>query len=280
MNSLEKEFCNSFEKEVERTIKRFKLFNKKEPLVVAISGGKDSMTILYLLKKLGYNIKALTIDLLIGEWSKENLDNTKAFCLELGVPLKVVSIRESCGGSICYIRAKVKEKKDLKNCTICGTIRRSLLNKEARPLGGVLVTGHNLDDEAQTILMNLLKNNLGMMSSWGAKSKWLDKKFLPRAKPLFLSLEDDIRKYSKLMKFPVVYDNCPCSTESFRRRLKETVNRLLSGEEKLQIVELGLKLFPGMFTLDKTEMKYCNECGEIARREICKSCEILGLIKS
>jgi len=98
------------EAKVNRTINDYNLISHGDKVLIAYSGGKDSTSVLYLLKKLGYNVEALMIDLLLGDYSKKHLDNAESFCKELGVKLHVITIREAIGNSICYIRSGVQAK--------------------------------------------------------------------------------------------------------------------------------------------------------------------------
>ena len=178
------DFMKDIENKVRSTIKDYKLATKKDKIIVACSGGKDSTVILYLLKKLGYNVEGLMIDLVIGKWSDDNLANTIKFCKEQNIKLNVVDIRKELGCSICHIRMGIQARKKLNNCMICGVIKRWLINKKARELGGTkLVTGHNLDDEAETLLMNLFNGNQELLLGFGPKRNCPNKKFVHRIKP-------------------------------------------------------------------------------------------------
>jgi len=128
------DFTEQFERKVKNTIEKYNLVNKKDKILVACSGGKDSTTTLYLLHKFGYDVEALIIDLLIRKWSKNNLENVKKFCKEYKIKLHIINIRKEIGYSMCYIRSIIQSKKKLNNCTICGPIRRWLINKKARTL--------------------------------------------------------------------------------------------------------------------------------------------------
>ena len=94
------------EDRVKSTIDEFDLIKEADKVLVAVSGGKDSTTALYILNKLGYDAQALIIDQLLGEYSKKNLDNIRGFCRENGIVLHVVHMRDEYGCSVCYMKSK------------------------------------------------------------------------------------------------------------------------------------------------------------------------------
>jgi uncharacterized protein (TIGR00269 family) len=274
-------FITSFEKKVKETISKYRLCSKKEKVIVACSGGKDSTTVLYLMNKFGYKVEGMVIDLMIGKWSKDNLENIGRFCKEQRIKLHVIDLRKVFGSSMCFIRSKVQAKHKLSNCMVCGVIKRWLINKKARELKGKkLATGHNLDDEAETVLMNLLKGNLKIGLNSGPKTgKVIDKKFVPRIKPLYFCLNEEVKKYSKLMKFQVLYEPCPCRVESFRVKVRKELNKKEREEPKIKenIVKSFLKILPALRKEYKTKEKvnYCKICKEPSRGEFCKMCRLL-----
>lgn len=277
--SRRKNKMQNFEKKIRQTISKYKLLNKKEKIIVAISGGKDSTTILYLLKNWGYNVSALHINLGLGDYSKKCLEKIKELCEEIKIKLHIVDIKKIFGMRMCNIRIGVQEKKKVSNCMVCGIVKKWLLNKETRKLrADKLVTGHNLDDEAQTVIMNFLQGNLMLGANSGPITGSLkDKKFVPRVKPLYFSAENNIRKYSKLRKLPVVYEQCPCAVSSLRIRTREYLNTV-DEKIKLKIVRNFLKMLPKLRgKLIKEKIIYCKVCGEPSRNEICKKCLLLNL---
>jgi uncharacterized protein (TIGR00269 family) len=273
-----------FENKVRDCIKRYNMIGENDRVIVASSGGKDSTTTLYLLNKFGYNADALIIDLMIGEWTDKNLENTRKFCKDHGIKLHVVSIREEFGCSICYVRSVIQEKMKLSNCMICGVMKRWMLNKKARELGATkLATGHNLDDEAETILMNLFTGNpelsLGLGPGTGAIS---DKKIVQRIKPLYFCTNEEVRKYSEAMDFPVLYEPCPCSTGSFRRNVRKGFVDLerIDPEAKNNIVRNFLEMLPIFRENFKSDekLKYCSVCKEPSRNDVCKMCKLMKIL--
>jgi len=272
-----------FEDKVKDTIKKYKLLNKNDRILVACSGGKDSTTVLYLLKKQGYNIEALFINLFIGKYTEKNRNNVKKFCSSLGIKLYEVSVKDITGYSICYLKSILNSKGfNLKSCAICGSIKRYILNKYAKKLNKTkLVTGHNLDDEAQSFMMNLLKGRIDTSIRLGPKTGVIeDKHFIPRVKPLYFCYEKEIKDYSKLMKFPVVYERCPCSIDAFRRNIGKLLDELEKDtpDIKIKVVNYFLK------TLSKLKkgyknLDYCKKCGEPSSNDICNVCNIINLLK-
>ena len=254
---------------------------KNEKIVVALSGGKDSAVTCYVLKKLGYNIEGFHIDLRMGEYSDRCLKAVQDLCEQLEIKLHVYDIKKEMGSGMCYLRSAIQsgQGKGLKNCAICGVIKKWIMNREARRLkASKIATGHNLDDEAQTFLINVLKGSPELSLNSGVVSRNVgDKKFVARIKPLFYIPEEEVRKFSKEQKLPVVYDKCPCALDSYRIQVRKFMNTLEDGK-KLNILKNMEKV---LNRVDKKETKinYCKTCGEPSRKEICKMCELMKMGK-
>ena len=283
--SDDKKFIQNFEQKVKNTIQQYKLCTKKEKIIVACSGGKDSTTVLYLLHKLGYQVEGLIIDLLIGPWSEKNLENAQSFCRDYKIKLNVVNLREEFGCSMCFMRSGIQKKVKFNNCLICGIIKRWLLNKKTRELkADKIVTGHNLDDAAETFMMNLLKGNMRLNLGQGPATGVIkDKKFVPRIKPLYFCLNSEVKRYSEIKKFPVLYDSCPCSVEVFRKKIRRNLTELEKNNPQIKhnIVDNFLSLLPTLKKKYQTNEKlnYCTACGEPSRKDFCKMCELVKIWK-
>lgn len=282
-----KHFIEYFERKVRKTVRVYDFFKKGENVLVACSGGKDSTTALHLINKLAKerraDVSALAIDVSIPNYSKRNLENLRKFCRKEKIKLHETSFKEEFGYPISKIISLLKSKGiDYNACTLCGILRRYLLNKKAKELkADKLVTGHNLDDEAQSVLMNLFKSNMKVLSRLGPKSYSL-KGFVPRIKPLYFMTEQEIEKYSRLMKFPVLYRSCPYSSDAFRRsvmKMLDDFDRRYAGT-KHSIVSSFLELLPLLRRGKKGRLGFCRMCGEPAANEVCKSCELVGKIKN
>lgn len=268
----------NLETQVKKTLKEIKL-SKKDKILVALSGGKDSAVTAYLLHKFGYKIEGIHIDLKMGKYSSDCFNAVKELCENLKINLHVYDVKQEMGSSMCYLRSAIqsKHKGTIKNCAICGVIKKWILNKESRKLKfEKIATGHNLDDEVQTILINIFKGSMGLSSTTGAITKNIkDKKFVSRVKPLFYVLEDDIREYAKKKKLPVVFDKCPCAIDSYRIQVRNFLEKV-DGKEKKNIMKNFEKLSPKIKNKD-IKINYCEICNEPCRRKICKKCELFSI---
>ena len=223
---------------------------------------------------------------MIENYTKQNLENLKTFCKNNKIKLHIISFKKEFGYSLSYIRSMLYSKRiNLKSCTICGVLRRYLLNKHAKKLkAGIIATGHNLDDEAQSILMNLFKNNIELLAKLGPKTGIIKtKNFIPRIKPLYFISEKEITAFSKKNKFPVDYSPCPCREGAYRNHIRKLINKYekTNPNIKKNIINSFLKIIPNLKQHYKTsaEPQTCIKCKEPSRNKICMTCQILEKLK-
>jgi len=285
-------FLRIFEKRVKKNIRLNNLLSKEDRVVVALSGGKDSATCLYILRKLQEKkvfkeLLAITIDLGIPEL-KKSLEKAKKICEMLEVEHHIYSLKEVFGYSMNEIWKKIQKLSSKESvaapCSYCGVLRRRILNQKARELkASKIATGHNLDDEIQTALMNFIRGDLLRIAKLGAKTGVANfQEFIPRIKPLRVVLEKDIETYAKLRKIPFSRRRCPYSKLAFRNTMRlvlEEIEKEHPGS-KYQL----LSSVDRLASILRKEMKAatarnCKICGEISSQEICKFCQLMKELK-
>jgi tRNA-5-methyluridine54 2-sulfurtransferase len=268
-------FISYIENKIKSTIKKHKLIKKSDTIVVGVSGGKDSLTILYLLRK-HKNIIALCIDEGIANYRDTTIEDMKAFCTKHKITYKIVSYKKEFGLTL----DEMLKKLNVKPCTICGALRRYLLNKTARELGATkMVTGHNMDDEAQAVLMNLFRHQIDILPRLGPITGMIkDKRFVPRIKPLYFLTEKETAAYSFLMDFGIKYTVCPNAAQAYRGEIGEFLNEM--EKEYPGTKENILKQFvDSLPTLRKktkpASIHACTQCNEPCMQDMCKACQYL-----
>jgi len=267
------------EKKVRQTLGKMKL-NKKEKIIVALSGGKDSTLAAYFLKKFRYNIEGFHINLGIVKYSDKCLEKVKQLCRDLNIKCNYYDVKKEMGSSMCYLRSGIQSraKGQIKNCAICGVIKKWIINKKVRELkADKIATGHNLDDEAQTFLMNIFKGSPQLSANLGVITRNVaNKKFIPRIKPLFYIPENEIKKYVNKKKLPVIYEKCPCAIDSYRIQVRSFLEKL-PDKEKQNIIKNFEKLYPKIKKTEDPRIRYCEICGEPSRKELCKRCSLMRI---
>lgn len=277
-------FVKRFENRVRNVIRKYKLLDSEDRVFVACSGGKDSTAVLYLLDKFGYKPEGIMVDLGIGDWSKTNRENLEKFCRVQDLTLHTVDGKKELGYSLCYLKSLIMKKTGYSQCHICGILKRWMLNRTAKKLDATkLAFGHNLDDEAQTGLMNIFNGNAKIGLNIGPKTGVREYPgFVTRIKPMFFMPEKDIRKYSEEIGFRVLYRRCPCAQDSYRAFLRDRLNEWEKDfpEIKEKIVDSTLKLIQSVRDSGhERDILKCEKCGEPSNNRVCKACSLLAEIR-
>ena len=278
-------FFRYFERKFNRTISQFKLIEPNEKIGVAVSGGKDSLSLLYLLNKIKekrrFKIEALLVDEGIKGYRDKTIKEAKRFCKELGIKLTIISYKDEFG----YTLDQMLKKINIKPCSICGVFRRYLLNKYSIKLEfDKLATGHNLDDEVQTILMNQFRSNQEVSARLGPITGIKDnEKFVRRIKPFYLITEKETTTYAYLKNFNIPFCECPNNTQAYRIEVRNFINNFEQKYHgtKHSIINSFIEILPSLkekYKNDK-EIKSCKQCREPSSKEICQACEIRNKLK-
>jgi len=279
-------FVKYFERKALKTIRKYKLINRKEHIVAAVSGGKDSLSLLYLLnklasKKIDFKLSALLIDEGIKGYRDETINTAKKFCKNNNIQLYITSYKEITGKSLDKIKNSFP---DTIACSMCGVLRRYLLNKKSRELkADKLATGHNLDDEAQSIIMNQFKHNIALSARLGPiTGVKRDRRFVPRIKPFYFLTEKEVAAYAFLNGFLDKFKECTYCTESNRFVIRDMLNNLEQRYPgtKHSIVASFMEILPLLKEKYKDlEIKSCKICKEPCSSEICNACKLMQKIK-
>lgn len=258
-------FIATFERETAETITSNNLFQPGERVAIGASGGKDSTVLASVLKTLndrhgwGLDLVLLSIDEGITGYRDHSLDAVKRNSVEYGLPLKIVSYQELYGWSMDQVVAQVGKKG---NCTYCGVFRRQALDRGAAMLGvGHVVTGHNADDVAETVLMNLLRGDLPRLSratsivtstpsatrpkpEAGEQPAAVSFTNVKRSKPLMYAYEKEIVLYAHHKKLDYFSTECIYSPEAFRGSARTLIKNLerIRPESILDVVRSGVNM--------------------------------------
>jgi uncharacterized protein (TIGR00269 family) len=271
--------------QVERAITEEKMFTKTDRVLVAVSGGKDSLSLLDILRKLEYRADAFYVDLGIGEYSRQSKAKAEHFTLTRGIPLHVHELKEDEGAGINDLADLVHRP----TCSVCGTLKRYHFNRTAVELGyNVLATGHNLDDEASRLFGNVLHWQTEYLEKQGPTLPASVEGFAKKVKPLFRLAEREIAAYAIVNKIDYIVEECPNSKGAKMLLYKDILNRLESESPGTkQAFYWGFlakqkseeRTRPSMAEQDQASLRPCATCGQPTTAEICSYCKLMARAK-
>jgi uncharacterized protein (TIGR00269 family) len=269
----EKDFVAFVEKRVESTIQKYRLIQAGDRPVVAVSGGKDSLSLWHILNKLGYEADGIYVHLGIGDYSSLSLEKIKVVAEKLKRKVYIFALKDLFSKRIDELARSIRRAP----CSACGMIKRYVMNRVCVDHGyNVLVTGHNLDDEASALLGNLLywkedylwKKNVALDGTEGHLSK--------KVKPLFLCSEREIAAYAIISGIDYIYEECPFSKGANSLLYKSVLNRIEeeSPATKIMFLKGYLKKAREAKQERRTDSGYCAACGYPSYSETCSFCRI------
>jgi len=282
-------FTESVEAKVRTTIAKYHMFNFNDRIAVAVSGGKDSISLLHILVKTERlhpeaSLVAVTVDEGIKGYRDEALEIAVANCKTLGVEHHVVSFKKLYGFTLDDIVAKVKRKggRELTSCAYCGVLRRRALNVAAREAcASKIATAHTLDDEAQTILMNLFRGDVLGLAKEKPVTDEVHSRFVQKVKPFCEIPEKESTLYAfvKGIRFQDV--PCPYASEALRNDVRAILNCMEEKHAgtKFTVFKSMERMRPALAEVAKKDaFRDCFECGEPASSGLCRTCELLKQI--
>jgi cytoplasmic tRNA 2-thiolation protein 1 len=280
-------FNESIVEKVKKTISKHEMLKYGDRVAVALSGGKDSTSLLHIMSKImkghGSELLAITIDEGIEGYREESVKNAERMAESLSIPLTIRSYQDFFGLSLDEAM-ETRSEKGLKvtSCAVCGPLRRRAIDKSAEKLGvNVVATAHNLDDILQTFYINLYSGDV-------ERIKWLDPDYIPstdhfkirRIKPAMEIYEQELAFFAFLNNLPFQTESCPYMNEGIRTEIRSNLNELerkhpgikYSTFRTIMALSTGLQVAESI--PKKTALK-CEECGRVSSGPICSVCSTL-----
>ncbi|XP_055628560.1 cytoplasmic tRNA 2-thiolation protein 1 [Toxorhynchites rutilus septentrionalis] len=274
-------FFLAFEMEIHNTIEQEQLFHHGDLVAIAASGGKDSTVLAHVLKVLneryryGLRLVLLSIDEGITGYRDDSLETVKKNSEDYDMQLKILSYEELYGWTMDKIVAEIGRSN---NCTFCGVFRRQALDRGARLMAvDCVATGHNADDIAETVIMNILRGDVARLRRCcDIKTGGHDSDSIPRVKPLKYAYEKEIVMYAHFKKLVYFSTECVFAPNAYRGHARAFLKDL----EKVRPLAIMDIIHSGEQLLFKDTVKkpargVCNRCGFVSSQQPCKACTLL-----
>lgn len=276
-------FKETILEKVRRTVSKHSMLSRGERIGVAVSGGKDSLSLLKVLHELNggkYELVALTVDEGVRGYRDEAVEHVKALCGELGVELVLVSYSGLFGFTLDQA-LDWKDERELSSCSMCGVFRRRAIDEAAAKAGvDVVATAHNLDDYVQTFVMNLLHGDVERLG-WLDPSTQADAFPMRRVKPFTEVYEEEVALYAYLSGVPFQSASCPYMHEGLRSEVRDYLNELEAKHPGMKntLLRSALEVTSRLSGEGSKAAVACERCGKPSSQRLCGVCRMTEIVR-
>jgi len=282
-------FAESIESKVRATISKYKMLNYNDHVAIAVSGGKDSISLLTVLAKMQQKyprakLTAITIDEGIIGYRDEALQIAEESCKKWNLPYHTVSFKQLYGYTMDEIVQRIrKQGSELTPCAFCGVLRRKALNIAALEVkANKIATGHTLDDEVQTSLLNIFHGDIPKIAAEKPITDIIHPRLVQKVKPFCEIPEKESALYAYAKDIDFQSTPCPYASEAMRNDIRNLLNRMEEHHAgtKFTVARSIEKIRPVLqTTIEKSEFKSCKQCKEPSTGELCMACQLLKQIQ-
>ena len=272
-------FIEFFRKQVADAVHRYRMFSREEIIMVAVSGGKDSLALWDVLIEDGYRTAGLYLDLGIFDYSKESRAKCEAFAAARGQTLHVERVADAVGAPIPVVQQATRRP----TCSACGLSKRYLMNRAALEHGyTVVATGHNLDDEAATLFGSVMHWQTDALPRQSPALPSTHPKLVRRVKPLYRLSELETAAYAFLRGIDYIVEECPFAQGATSIAHKEVLNRLEEaspGSKHNFLFGFLDRARPAFERAEDVALQECASCGQVTTGAVCAFCKLADLVK-
>ena len=273
------DFLEFFRNQIREAIHRYRMLERGEKVLVAVSGGKDSLALWDALIADGYTTTGLYLDLGIFDYSVESRAKCEGFAAARGVPLLVSKVADEVGAPVPVIKQVTRRPP----CSGCGLSKRYLMNRAALDHGfPVVATGHNLDDEAATLFGSVMHWQTDALPRQSPALPSTHPKLVRRVKPLYRLSERETAAYAFLRGIDYIVEECPFAAGATSIAHKEILTRMeeASPGAKHNFLFGFLDKARAAFESSQTVvLNECTRCGAVTTGTICAFCKLADQVK-
>jgi tRNA-5-methyluridine54 2-sulfurtransferase len=273
------DFQDFFRKQVREAIRKHRMFGADEQVLVAVSGGKDSLALWDVLIDDGYRTSGLYLDLGIFEYSVESKAKCEAFAARRNVPLLVSRVEEEVGAPVPVIKQVTRRPP----CSGCGLSKRYLMNRVALEHGfPVVATGHNLDDEAATLFGSVMHWQMDALPRQSPALASTHPKLVRRVKPLYRLTERETAAYAFMRRIDYIVEECPFAKGATSIAHKEILTRMEEespGAKHNFLFGFLEKARPAFERAEAVPLNECARCGQVTTGTLCAFCKLADQVK-